>query len=100
MSTEQPMLALAMANKVRLARYAVKRSVARGEVTIGEALEDPCCRAMPVFDLLIAQRGWGRAHTVSVLSGLRIGERRQIGQLTGRQRSVLIRACEAGRIAA
>jgi hypothetical protein len=88
------MSALAIANEVRLARYAVKRFVARGETTIGEALGDPCCQTMPVFDLLIEQRQWGRDRTVNVLGALAISEKRRIGELTDRQRSLLVRACE------
>lgn len=100
MSTEQSMLPLAVANRTRLARSAVKRSVASGEMTISEALEDPSCRTMAVFDLLIAQRCWGRCRTVNVLSRLTIGEQRHVGELTVRQRSLLVRACEPDRVAA
>lgn len=100
MSTGQHMSALAMANEIRLARYAVRRSVARGETTISQALEDPCCQTMPVFDLLIAQRWWGRARTANVLLGLAISERRQVRKLTDRQRSLLIRACGPPAVAA
>ena len=100
MNTEQYMSALAKASEIRAARYAVKRSVARGETTISEALEDPCCQTMPVFDLLITQRGWGRNRTVNVLAGLVISEQRRVGDLTDRQRSLLVQACEPRAVAA
>jgi hypothetical protein len=100
MTGSQYTTALARATETRVARSAVKRSVARGETTISEALEDPCCQKMTVFDLLCSQRRWGRDRTVRVLSGLLIGERRWVEELTDRQRSLLIQACEPGRVAA
>ena len=96
----QYMDALARANEVRLARPALKREILDGSLSIADALDDPRAASMTVYQLLSAQRQWGRLRASSVLRGLRIGETQYVGKLTLRRRRVLAEACEPARRAA
>lgn len=100
MSKSQYMTALAHANEIRLDRARVKHQVARGEITIAEALDESCCVKMTVFELLCARRRHGPRTTLPLLLDLRISQRREIGKLTPRQRSLLVQACEPRTVAA
>lgn len=88
----QHMLALAEANRVRLARAELKENVASGGTPVRDVILDPpgCAETMAVMDLLLAQRMWGRARALRVLRGTFISERRQLGRLTMRERCELI----------
>ena len=88
------MVALARANETRLDRAGVKHRLARKEITIAEALNEPCCVKMTVFELLCAQKQWGTTRTATALAHVGIAQRREIGNLTQRQRSLLAQACE------
>ena len=58
----QHMQALARANRVRLARAELKRSIARGDVEASEVVRE-CpweTESMTVAELLTSQRRWGR----------------------------------------
>jgi hypothetical protein len=55
---------------------------------------------MTVFQLLSSQYRWGRRTSMRVLSRLRIGEWKQVGALTERQRGLLVQACSPKREAA
>jgi hypothetical protein len=92
--SEQSMVALEYANEVRLRRREVKRQIAAGTLSIAVALVEPACEKMSVYDLLCAQYQWGRDRTVRTLSGLMIGEQRHVGELTDRQRGLIVRACK------
>jgi hypothetical protein len=91
----QHMQALARANRVRLARAELKRSIGRGEVDVAEIL-DPAkalpeeAESMPVCQLLAAQHRWGVVRTRRALGRLEIKERREVGALTRRERSCLV----------
>ena len=93
----QHMQALAHANEVRLARAALKRSVASGTVEAAEIVRD-CpwqVESMTVGELLRSQRRWGRTRARKFLFSLALNENRELGRLTARQRLVLAQALEA-----
>ena len=88
---EQPLRALEFANRVRLARASLKRSVAAGELSAAEVILTAPWQAhtMEVSDLLMSQRRWGRARCRRLLVSLAVPENKQIGTLTERQRLAL-----------
>ena len=92
----QHMRALAEANRVRLARAALKRDIAAGEAEAADVVRT-CpweVTTMTVGELLRSQRRWGRARARKFLFGLGLNENRQVGRLTERQRLVLAVALE------
>jgi hypothetical protein len=66
----QRSLALARANEVRIARAQVKRRLSSGQMTIVEALAEPCCATMQLFVLLQVQKGWGRRRAEALFSAV------------------------------
>jgi len=90
-SAPQHMQALARANRVRLARAELKRSIARGEVEAAEVVRD-CpweTESMTLAELLTSQRRWGRTRARKFLLGLALSENKRLGTLTTRQRAML-----------
>ena len=87
----QHLKALQRANEVRLARAALKRRVASGDVNAAEVIL--ACPAevegMAVSDLLMSQRRWGRTRCRKFLATFPIPENKEIGKLTDRQRRVV-----------
>ncbi len=91
METPQHMEALARANRVRLARAELKRSIARGEVDAAEVIRD-CpweTESMTLAELLTSQRRWGRTRARKFLLALALNENKRLGTLTSRQRLLL-----------
>lgn len=87
----QHMQALARANRVRLARAELKRSIARGEVEAANVVRD-CpweTESMTLAELLTSQRRWGRTRARKFLLGLALNENKRLGTLTSRQRALL-----------
>jgi hypothetical protein len=87
----QHMQALARANRVRLARAELKRSIARGDVEASEVVRD-CpweTESMTISELLTSQRRWGRTRARKFLLPLALNENKQLGTLTSRQRRLL-----------
>ncbi len=86
--------ALEQANRVRLARAALKRAVRAGEVAAHEVVRDCPWEAetMTISELLRSQTRWGRTRTRKFLLPLAVSENRQIGRLTLRQREMLAAA--------
>jgi hypothetical protein len=84
-------LALERANKVRVARAALKRKVAYGDLDVAEIiLSCPWeVRSMAVSDLLMSQRRWGATRCRKTLARLPLSDRKTIGSLTDRQRREL-----------
>jgi hypothetical protein len=85
------MQALARANRVRLARAELKRSIARGEVEAAEVVRE-CpweTESMTLAELLTSQRRWGRTRARKFLLGLALNENKRLGSLTHRQRAML-----------
>lgn len=95
----QHMLALAEANRVRLARAALKRAIEAGDLDVAEVVRDlPWeVQTMSVGELLRSQRRWGRTRTRKFLYSLALNENRELGRLTLRQRSVLAGELDAKR---
>ena len=85
------MQALARANRVRLARAELKRSIGRGEVDVAEVIRD-CpweTESMTLAELLTSQRRWGRTRARKFLLALALSENKRLGTLTPRQRALL-----------
>jgi hypothetical protein len=87
----QHMQALARANRVRLARAELKRSIGRGDVDVAEVIRD-CpweTESMTLAELLTSQRRWGRTRARKLLQALALSENKRVGTLTPRQRTLL-----------
>ena len=95
--SSQCMEALARANKVRLARAALKRDISGGRRSITAVItESPWeAESMSLSELLCAQRRWGRARSRKLLSSTALSEGKRVGTLTERQRRILVAALEA-----
>jgi hypothetical protein len=96
----QRLRALERANEIRLARAAIKRQIAVGEVSAAEIiLECPdAVASWPVGDLLMSQRRWGSTRCRKFLSRSHIVETKPIGSLTDRQRQLLADSLETGSV--
>src|SRR5206468_11665669 len=90
-SGPQHMLALEGANRVRLARAALKRKIAAGEVHAAEVvLACPWeTESMSVTELLMSQKRWGRTRCRKFLMSTGLSETKTIASLTERQRMTL-----------
>jgi hypothetical protein len=87
----QHMQALERANRVRLARAELKRSIARGEVEASSVVRE-CpweTESMTLAELLTSQRRWGRTRARKFLVAVALSENKRLGTLTERQRSLL-----------
>ena len=87
----QHMQALELANRVRLARATLKRRIGNGDVTAAEVIVT-CpweAESMPIMDLLMSQRRWGRTRCRKFLKSIRMSETKTVGSLTERQRRTL-----------
>ena len=87
----QHIQALAQANRVRLARAELKRRIGSGERSAVEVIVDPPWEAetMPVADVLISQRRWGRTRCRKFLASIPMTENKTVGSMTERQRHTL-----------
>ena len=95
--SSQCMEALARANKVRLARAALKRDISGGRRSITQVIMESPWEAdsMSLSELLCSQRRWGRARSRKLLSSTALSEGKRVGTLTERQRRILVAALEA-----
>ncbi len=95
--TPQHMQALAHANRVRLARAALKRSIAADERSAAEVIREGPWEtdSMTLAELLTAQRRWGRTRARKFLLSLALNENKRVGTLTHRQRLMLATELEA-----
>jgi DNA-binding transcriptional ArsR family regulator len=89
------MTALAKANRVRLVRAQVKRDLRARRLTLADALEHPAVQSMTLAALLDAQERWGDARVMAFLArlsnrGCPISPSRRIGDLTPRQREIVL----------
>ena len=90
-SYPQNLLALEQANRVRLARAALKRKVAAGQLDAAEIVL-ACPReveSMSVSELLISQKRWGRTRCQRFLTSTGMSETKALSSLTERQRTML-----------
>jgi len=93
----QHMQALARANRVRLARAELKRSIGRGDVAVADVIRD-CpweTESMTLAELLTSQRRWGRTRARKLLQAVALSENKRLGTLTPRQRALLASALGA-----
>jgi hypothetical protein len=92
----QHLQALARANRVRLARAALKRAVGAGDRDVAEiVLECPWeAESMTISELLASQRRWGRTRSRKLLQHLGMSENKQVGALVQRQRMMLAAALQ------
>lgn len=92
----QHIRALEHANRVRLARAALKRAVRAGDLRAEQVVRSCPWEAetMSVSELLRSQSRWGRTRTRKFLVPLAVSENRQLGRLTLRQREALATALE------
>lgn len=88
----QHMQALGRANDIRIRRSALKHEVSDGTRTASSVVLDPPEEAltMSIYDLLAAQNRWGRTRALRLLRVAQVKEGRQLGELTPRQRGVLV----------
>jgi hypothetical protein len=88
---EQHLRALEYANRVRLARARMKRSIGSGELSAAEVILSCPWQAhsMSISDLLMSQKRWGRTRCRRLLVSLGVPENKQVGTLTERQRLAL-----------
>jgi hypothetical protein len=85
------MQALARANRVRLARAELKRSIARGDTDASVVVRE-CpweTESMTLAELLTSQRRWGRTRARKFLLAVSLNENKRLGTLTARQRALL-----------
>ena len=80
--------ALERANQVRRARALVKRRIASGQLTAAEVVLSHRweIESMPVAEVLLSQRQWGRKRCDAFLLAVTIGDDKSIGSMTTRQR--------------
>ena len=84
----QHVRALERANHVRRARALVKRRIASGQLTAAEVVLSHRweIESMPVAEILLSQRQWGRKRCDAFLLAVTIGDDKSIGSMTTRQR--------------
>lgn len=87
----QRLRALERANEVRLARAELKRRIAEGEIAAADVILNTPWQASSwtLGDLLMSQRRWGTTRCRKFLARAEVGEMKQIGTLTERQRRLL-----------
>lgn len=91
-SVPQHLQALERANRVRLARADLKRSIASGEVPVTRVITE-CpweTRTMTLSELLRSQSRWGRTRTRKLLASIGLNENKRLETLTERQRMLLV----------
>jgi len=88
---QQHLHALEHANRVRLARAALKRRIAAGELEVIEVVVTRPweVQSMSISDLVMSQKRWGRARCSRLLRSIGVPENKPVGTLTERQRSAL-----------
>lgn len=93
----QHIQALRLANRVRLARAALKRAVESGERSVAEVIVTCPWEAetMSIADLLLSQRRWGRTRCRKFLNAIPMHENKPLGSLTVRQRLALATRLDA-----
>lgn len=93
MGVDQRLAALEKANWVRRRCCELKRDIRAGLVSVPDVLLDlpVWARSMEVYDLLVAQRSWGRVKALGMLRRVQVSAPRPLGGLTERERGELAR---------
>jgi hypothetical protein len=88
----QHLQALERANRVRLARAELKRSIGRGEIPVSRVITECPWEAstMTLSELLRSQSRWGRTRTRKLLASAGLSENKRVETLTERQRMLLV----------
>lgn len=99
MNEPQHIQALARANRIRLARAEMKRSIRRDDMDVAGLLAPDSAipweaRSMTLSALLAAQHRWGTARARKLATRLGIAERRALESLTTRERKKLVDALD------
>jgi hypothetical protein len=91
---QQHLRALESANRVRLARAALKRRIAVGALTVTEVVLGGAweVHSMRINELLMSQKRWGQARCRRLLLSVGVPENKPVGTLTERQRRALVAA--------
>lgn len=91
-SREQRMVALALANEVRMHRAELKRDLKAGRQTISELVLSPPAflETAKVFDVLLAVPKCGRVKVNKILSQVKVSPSKTVGGLSERQRRELV----------
>jgi hypothetical protein len=95
----QQMRALQRANEVRSARTRLRKEVKAGEIAVADLVADPpeVIHGMEIFELLTAQRRWGRVKALRLLAIIQLRENKMIGEMTERQRRFLVHLLDPDR---
>lgn len=85
--------ALKLANHVRIWRHRLIGRLRRHETTVAEILDDPPdeVKTWSIAGLLRAQHRWGPLRARALVRRVGVNETRAVGELTARQRTLLIR---------
>jgi hypothetical protein len=85
---------LVIANRVRMARAALKRQVNAGELSVADVLLDhmDTCENMTLLELLSSQFRWGRGRSLKFLRPLALSPGKRLGDLTERQTALIVNA--------
>jgi hypothetical protein len=91
-SVPQHLQALERANRVRLARAELKRSIASGDVPVTRVITECPWEAgtMTLSELLRSQSRWGKTRTRKLLNSAGLNENKRLETLTERQRMLLV----------
>ena len=89
---QQRFSSLQRANRVRLARAELKRSICRGQLSAAQVIAECPWEVykMPVSEVLMSQKRWGITRCRRVLVPIVIPENKTVGSLTDRQRDALV----------
>ncbi|MBJ7348949.1 MAG: hypothetical protein JHC87_10310 [Thermoleophilaceae bacterium] len=87
----QNMLALQRANRIRLARAAMKRRIAAGDVSVADVLVEPTdeIEGMEIIELLASQKRWGVTRCSKFLDAIGLPETKTVRSMTARQRTAV-----------
>jgi hypothetical protein len=89
-SPHQRELALREANRVRVARAAIKRDLKAGRVSLAAALEHPDVQTARVVDMLLALPRVGRTKANRAMARARVSTVKTVRGMTDRQRAALL----------
>jgi hypothetical protein len=91
--------ALRRANAVRVARAALNRSLAAGQIAIEDVVAQPpsCAQQAKVYDLVRAVPGIGPARSLRLLVKCQIPHAKTLAALSDRQRRLLIASLREAR---
>lgn len=93
----QHMVALARANDVRIGIAEIKNLVRVGDMSVAEAMLEPAMSNVWLTTLLQAQHRWGETRARRFCVRVPISEMRKIGDLTERQRRLILDELECPR---